>query len=191
MLALATQRTNLGYWTFNSSTKMNERNVYAQLIQHISIRYTKRNNKIRPSQSHEAYKAISNSNAWKYFHSIINSLTSRHTSTPRNVSPVSATGTYLSSICTRITVLSVCDRRLGSLWDGSHRWTTVPSSPTLGDQPFQPFAPPTVRHSSFGQITSARRALLMLLYICEVSVIFREHKTNMTQIHRESKKHTT
>jgi len=130
------------------------------------VTYYTTKNKIGPSQRYEAYKAITNSNAslsWKIFCvNYVNSSSNYHTSTPRNVSPASATGTYLSSICTRNIVLSVCDRRLGSLCDGIHRWMTVPSSPMPGDQPFQPFCPPTARQSSFGHVTSPRRTLLML-----------------------------
>lgn len=47
-----------------------------------------------------------------------------YTSAPKSCVPLSAIGTYLSSIFTRRIVRSTWDLQLGSRWDGTHRCTT-------------------------------------------------------------------
>jgi hypothetical protein len=47
-----------------------------------------------------------------------------YTSAPKSCVPLSAIGTYLSSIFTRRIVRSTWDLQLGSRWDGTQRWTT-------------------------------------------------------------------
>lgn len=47
-----------------------------------------------------------------------------YTSAPKSCVPLSAIGTYLSSIFTRRMVRSTWDLQLGSRWDGTHRCTT-------------------------------------------------------------------
>lgn len=77
-----------------------------------------------------------------------------HTSAPSSNTPVSITVTYLSSIWTRSTALSMWDRVPGSLLQGTHRWITWPSMPSWGLQSFQLFLPALNRIPSSGHCSS-------------------------------------
>lgn len=77
-----------------------------------------------------------------------------HTSAPSSSTPVSITVTYLSSIWTRRTVLSMWDLVPGSLLQGTHRWITWPSMPSWGLQSFQLFLPAFNRIPSSGHCSS-------------------------------------
>lgn len=77
-----------------------------------------------------------------------------HTSAPSSSTPVSMTVTYLSSIWTRSTVLSMWDLVPGSLLQGTHRWITWPSMPSWGLQSFQLFLPAFNRIPSSGHCSS-------------------------------------
>ena len=94
-----------------------------------------------------------------------------HTSAPKSLVPVSATGTYLSPIWTSRMILSTCERLTRSRWHGTQRCTTLPSMPRSGTQPFQWLRPPLSLQSSLGHCTSMRRPRFTLSYTWEGSAI--------------------